>query len=95
MTIDLQMILDLRYRLKNHRPFTPPLEGVGFEYGFNTDHLHGWLDYWADQYPFQQQEHILNQYPQFKTNVQGLDIHFLWVKPHVSIEKNLFFINLD
>nr|UPI11573.1 juvenile hormone epoxide hydrolase-like 6 [Mythimna separata] len=77
------MIHDLRYRLKNHRPFTPPLEGVGFEYGFNTDHLHGWVDYWADQYPFQQQENILNQYPQFKTNVQGLDIHFLWVKPHV------------
>ncbi|KAJ8708584.1 hypothetical protein PYW08_009966 [Mythimna loreyi] len=80
---DEEMINDLRYRLKTHRPFTPPLEGVGFEYGVNTDHLHGWVDYWADQYPFKQQEKFLNQYPQFKTNIQGLDIHFLWVKPHV------------
>ncbi|XP_047036866.1 juvenile hormone epoxide hydrolase-like [Helicoverpa zea] len=80
---DPGMIEDLRYRLKSHRPFTPPLEGVGFEYGFNTHYLHGWVDYWADQYPFQQQEDFLNQFPQFKTNVQGLDIHFIWVKPEV------------
>ncbi|KAH9636565.1 hypothetical protein HF086_017147 [Spodoptera exigua] len=78
-----EMILDLRYRLKNTRSCTPPLKGVNFEYGFNTDHLQGWLDYWADHYPFQQQELYLNQFPQFKTNIQGLDIHFLWVKPDV------------
>ncbi|PZC71621.1 hypothetical protein B5X24_HaOG212878 [Helicoverpa armigera] len=84
-----QMIEDLRYRLKSHRPFTPPLEGVGFEYGFNTHYLHGWVDYWADQYPFQQQEDFLNQFPQFKTNVQGLDIHFIWVKPEGAVRPGL------
>ncbi|CAH0598404.1 unnamed protein product [Chrysodeixis includens] len=77
------MIQDLRYRLTNHRPFTPPLEGVGSEYGFNTAYLDGWVDYWANHYPFQKQEDYLNQFPQYKTNIQGLDIHFLWVRPQV------------
>lgn len=80
------MIEDLRYRLLNHRPFTPPLEGVGFDYGFNSDYLHSWVDYWANHYDFQKREYVLNHYPQYITNIQGLNIHFLWVKPNVSIE---------
>lgn len=80
---DQMMISDLKYRLKKHRPFTPPLEGVGFDYGFNTDYLHGWVDYWANNYDFKYQEKVLNHLPQYKTNIQGLDIHFVWVKPHV------------
>ncbi|XP_075986137.1 juvenile hormone epoxide hydrolase-like [Anticarsia gemmatalis] len=88
------MIQDLRYRLLNHRPFTPPLEGVGFDYGFNTDYLHSWVDYWANHYNFREREHHLNQFPQFLTNIQGLDIHFLWVKPrvppHVKVVPLLF-----
>ncbi|XP_063834326.1 juvenile hormone epoxide hydrolase-like [Ostrinia nubilalis] len=77
------MINDLRQRLKSHRPFTPPLEGVGFEYGFNTDQLNSWLTYWADKYNFAEREKFLNQFPQFTTNIQGLDIHFIRVKPQV------------
>ncbi|KAL0860664.1 hypothetical protein ABMA27_010009 [Loxostege sticticalis] len=77
------MIKDLRQRIKNHRPFVPPLEGVGFEYGFNTDQLDTWLNYWADKYNFAEREKFLNQFPQFTTNIQGLDIHFIRVKPQV------------
>lgn len=78
------MINDLRYRLINHRPFTPPLQGVGFEYGFNNKYLHSWVDYWVNDYRFKEREDVLNQFPQYKTNIQGLDIYFIWVKPHVS-----------
>ncbi|XP_075986256.1 juvenile hormone epoxide hydrolase-like [Anticarsia gemmatalis] len=74
-------IQDLRQRLLNHRPFTPPLEGVGFEYGFNTDALDSWVQYWAQGYDFKAREAFLNQFPQYKTNIQGLDIHFLRVRP--------------
>ncbi|XP_075985879.1 uncharacterized protein LOC142983004 [Anticarsia gemmatalis] len=80
---DEAMIKDLKYRLKNHRPFVPPLEGVGFEYGFNTAQIDSWLSYWADKYNFSERENFLNQFPQYKTNIQGLDIHFIRVKPQV------------
>ncbi|XP_072946438.1 juvenile hormone epoxide hydrolase-like [Epargyreus clarus] len=78
-----EMINDLRSRIKNHRPFTPPLEDVGFQYGFNSSQLDTWLQYWAEEYPFKERETFFNSYPQFKTSIQGLDIHFIRVKPEV------------
>ncbi|CAD0205920.1 unnamed protein product [Chrysodeixis includens] len=83
---DEEMIKDLRYRLKNHRPFTPPLEGVAFEYGFNTNQIEDWLKYWAEKYNFTERENFLNQFPHYKTYIQGLDIHFIRVTPKVSKE---------
>ncbi|XP_026738427.1 juvenile hormone epoxide hydrolase-like [Trichoplusia ni] len=79
-----EMIKDLRYRLKNHRPFTPPLEGVAFEYGFNTNQIEGWLNYWAEKYNFTERETFFNQFPHYKTYIQGLDMHFIRVTPKVS-----------
>ncbi|XP_026756628.2 juvenile hormone epoxide hydrolase-like [Galleria mellonella] len=78
------MINDLRSRLRNHRAFTPPLEGIGFQYGFNSKALDPWIRYWAEEYPFREREKYINKFPQFKTNIQGLDIHFLRIKPQVS-----------
>ncbi|XP_026738004.1 juvenile hormone epoxide hydrolase-like [Trichoplusia ni] len=83
ISFEEKMIEDLRYRLKNHRPFTPPLEDAGFNYGFNTAVLNDWVSYWANSYNFTERENYMNLYPQFKTNIQGLDIHFVRVKPEV------------
>ncbi|XP_045762924.1 juvenile hormone epoxide hydrolase-like [Maniola jurtina] len=75
------MIKDLIYRLKNHRKFVPPLEGIAFEYGFNTNQIDPWVKYWTEEYNFKQRETFFNQFPHYKTNIQGLDIHFISVKP--------------
>ncbi|CAG9135810.1 unnamed protein product [Plutella xylostella] len=76
-----EMISDLRRRLTNHRPLTPPLEGIAHQYGFNTATLQPILDFWRDEYDFEARLEYLNKFPQYKTKIQGLDIHFLWVKP--------------
>ncbi|KOB72990.1 Juvenile hormone epoxide hydrolase, partial [Operophtera brumata] len=78
-----ELVRELEDRLKRPRSFNPPLEGVGFEYGFNSAQLKSWLDYWVNDYPFAAREKFLNQFPQFKTNIQGLDIHFIRVTPKV------------
>ncbi|XP_048001399.1 juvenile hormone epoxide hydrolase-like [Leguminivora glycinivorella] len=78
-----KMIEDLKKRLDNFRPPPPPLEGVAQSYGFNSKLLEDWRRYWRDQYPFKAREAFLNQFPQFKTNIQGLDVHFIHVKPKV------------
>ncbi|XP_061705568.1 juvenile hormone epoxide hydrolase-like isoform X1 [Cydia pomonella] len=75
------MVKDLKQRLKSHRSWTPGLQGVGFQYGFNHDQLPEWITYWAEQYNFTEREKFLNQFPQYKTKIQGLDIHFIRVKP--------------
>ncbi|XP_037300979.1 juvenile hormone epoxide hydrolase-like [Manduca sexta] len=78
------MVKELKDRLnKRRRPLTPPLEGVGFEYGFNSNQIEAWTKYWAEEYPFAEREKFLNKYPHFKTNIQGLDIHFMRIKPEV------------
>ncbi|KAI8423656.1 hypothetical protein MSG28_012709 [Choristoneura fumiferana] len=77
------VVNDLRERLLHRRPFVPPLEGAGFTYGFNSDFLTRVLDYWQNKYNFKDREQFLNQYNHFKTNIQGLDIHYIHVKPKV------------
>ncbi|GLS29409.1 hydrolase [Mesorhizobium albiziae] len=37
-------------------------------------------DYWASQYDWRRVEANLNKYPQFVTNIDGVDIHFIHVK---------------
>ncbi|XP_059061286.1 juvenile hormone epoxide hydrolase-like [Achroia grisella] len=77
------IVTELQRRLRKHATFTPPLEGVAFEYGFNSDIIENWITYWREEYPFEEREKFLNQFPQYKTNIQGLNIHFLRIKPDV------------
>lgn len=58
-----------------------PLEGIGFEYGFNSKFLQVVGKYWLEKYNWSERQKLLNQYPHFKTKIGGLDIHFQHVKP--------------
>ncbi|GBP41381.1 Juvenile hormone epoxide hydrolase [Eumeta japonica] len=80
------MIHDLQERLLHRREFVPPLENVGFTYGFNSAFLVRVLDYWQNKYDFEQREAFLNQYDHFMTNIQGLDIHYMHVRPKAMSE---------
>lgn len=76
-----ELLDDLSQRLKTVRPFHPPLEGIGFEYGFNTKFLETVLDFWKTKYSWKDRQNYLNSFPQFTTQVQGLKIHFIHAKP--------------
>ncbi|XP_075986198.1 juvenile hormone epoxide hydrolase-like [Anticarsia gemmatalis] len=79
-----EVIKDLQYRIKNRRKLPSPLKDSGSSYGFNSEQLPGWMDYWANTYNFTERAQYLNQYTHYKTYVQGLGIHFLKVKPKVT-----------
>ncbi|KAJ8708736.1 hypothetical protein PYW08_010118 [Mythimna loreyi] len=78
------VVNDLRERLLHRRTFTPPLENAAFTYGFNTHFLTQVLDFWQNSYNFKEREQFLNKYKQFVTNIQGLDVHYMHVKPKVQ-----------
>lgn len=78
------MISDLKQRLKNRRRLTKPLEGIQSEYGMNTDYLEKILTYWVDKYDFKKRVELLNRFPHYKTKIQGLDLHYIHVKPKAS-----------
>lgn len=78
------MVNDLKERLLHRRPYSPPLEDTGFTYGFNTNFLTRVLDFWHNKYNFKEREDFLNRYDHFKTTIQGLDIHYMHIKPKVA-----------
>ncbi|KAJ8723358.1 hypothetical protein PYW08_003270 [Mythimna loreyi] len=78
------MISDLKQRIKNRRRLTKPLEGIQSEYGMNTDYLEKILTYWVDKYDFKKRAELLNIFPHYKTKIQGLDLHYIHVKPKAT-----------
>jgi len=69
-------LADLKARLRRTR-FPDELSGAGWDYGTNLAYLKELVTYWRDRYDWRAQERRLNQLPQFKTNVDGLDVHFM------------------
>nr|XP_022920508.1 juvenile hormone epoxide hydrolase 1-like [Onthophagus taurus] len=72
---------DLKSRLQHARPFVTPLENSQQNYGINSKLLQEIVDFWKTKYDWRQREKFLNKFPQFITNIQGLNIHYLHVKP--------------
>ncbi|RCN33412.1 hydrolase, alpha/beta domain protein [Ancylostoma caninum] len=69
---------DLKRRLVMARVSHTHLEDSdNFWYGFNSDELEVFRKYWVDSYSWTKQEAIINQYKQFKTEIEGLSIHFI------------------
>ncbi|OBS60226.1 hypothetical protein A6R68_08653 [Neotoma lepida] len=73
-------IKDLHQRIDRFRA-SPPLEGSCFHYGFNSNYLKKVVSFWRNEFDWKKQVEILNRYPHFKTKIEGLDIHFIHVKP--------------
>ncbi|XP_039757172.1 juvenile hormone epoxide hydrolase-like [Pararge aegeria] len=56
------------------------------EYGINSEVLGQIFAHWQFKYNYREQSKYLNKYSHFKTNVQGLDIHFMRVTPQPTTE---------
>ncbi|XP_039306492.1 juvenile hormone epoxide hydrolase 1-like isoform X2 [Solenopsis invicta] len=81
------VIDDLNERLANRRELREPLEGTAWTYGISTTYLKDVLEYWRTKYNWTERAALLNKYPQYMTNIQGLDIHFYHVKPQIPAER--------
>ncbi|XP_077299452.1 juvenile hormone epoxide hydrolase 1-like [Arctopsyche grandis] len=84
ITFKPEVVKDLLNRLENTNFYTEPLEGVSFQDGFNNNYLKEVIEFWKTKYNFNERENYLNKYPHFKTKIQGLDIHYMHVKPKVT-----------
>jgi microsomal epoxide hydrolase len=68
---------DLHKRLARTR-WPDEVEGAGWSYGTNLDYLKRLVAYWQHEYDWRKQEEILNTYTQFRTDINGLGIHFIY-----------------
>jgi microsomal epoxide hydrolase len=73
------VLTDLKRRLAQSR-FADEFPDAGWDYGTNQAYLKNLVDYWRDRYDWRGQEKRLNAFDQFKTNIDGVDIHFIHQK---------------
>ncbi|ADI09910.1 Microsomal epoxide hydrolase [Streptomyces bingchenggensis BCW-1] len=72
-------VADLHDRLANTR-WPSRLPGEGWRRGVPLAHLKELADYWQGGYDWRRHEARLNEFPQFMTEIDGQDIHFLHVR---------------
>jgi pimeloyl-ACP methyl ester carboxylesterase len=70
---------DLRERLLRVR-WPAPVPGAGAERGMPLDRMRELVEYWATKYDWRAHEARLNAFPQFRTTIDGQQIHFLHVR---------------
>lgn len=75
---------DLRARLRNTRwPEAAPVDD--WSQGTPLPWIKDVCQYWADTYDWRAREALLNRFPQFTTQIDGLDIHFIHARsPHAN-----------
>ncbi|XP_017770380.1 PREDICTED: juvenile hormone epoxide hydrolase 2-like [Nicrophorus vespilloides] len=68
-------------QVKHSAILSQPLD---ITYGPDTKMYKDVIKYWREKYDWRTREVYFNQYPQYTTIVQGLQIHFVHVKPETS-----------
>ena len=70
------VLADLKDRLGRTR-FPGEISNSSWDYGTNLGYLKELVTYWRDRFDWRAAERRLNQFDQFTTNIDGLDIHFV------------------
>src|SRR5687767_7709751 len=86
------VLRDLKSRLERAR-FADEFPDAGWEYGTNLTYIQSLVSYWRDRYDWRAQERRLNRFSQFKTNIDGLDIHFIHQKSNAPGALPLLLLN--
>src|SRR5262245_22090097 len=81
--VDDAVLRDLKERLARTR-FPDEIDGA-WGYGVDLSYMKALVSHWRDNYDWRVHEKQLNQFPQFMTRIDGVDIHFIHQR---SKEKN-------
>ncbi len=74
-----EVLNDLSVRLKQTR-WTDEPENAGWNYGTNPGYLRELVHYWQTEYDWRTHEAEINQYPQYKAEIDGITVHFIHIK---------------
>lgn len=79
LSVPPSVLDDLKNRLKNTR-WPGEAAGSGWNFGTSETYLKELVNYWINGYNWPQQEALLNKYPQYIADVNGVKIHFQYIK---------------
>jgi pimeloyl-ACP methyl ester carboxylesterase len=72
-------LVDLQERLK-HTRWPDELPGVDWNYGVPLGYVKELVEYWHSRYDWRHVEAKLNEHPQYTTEIDGQNIHFLHIR---------------
>lgn len=76
IAVPLATLDDLRERLARTR-WLDQVEGAGWTYGIALDYMKELVNHWQQNYDWHVQEARLNSFTHFKTEVDGVNLHFI------------------
>ncbi len=78
------VLIDLRERLARTR-WPDQIDGAGWDYGTELSYIRELCAYWQSSFDWRKQEALLNGFPQFTADINGLRMHFLHIRsPHAN-----------
>jgi pimeloyl-ACP methyl ester carboxylesterase len=93
-TIDVpqETLDDLAWRLRNAR-WPKQLLVAGGEDTLRLDHLQRLFIRWRDEFDWREHERRINALPHYRATVDGVSIHFIWVKSADATAQPLLLLN--
>ncbi len=79
INISNKIIEDINKKVANYPWHEMPDDG-GWIYGTNLDYMKEISKYWLDKFDWKKTEEKINKFKNFKTNINGIDIHFIHEK---------------
>jgi pimeloyl-ACP methyl ester carboxylesterase len=74
--VPAEVLDDLRARLERTR-WADDFANEAWQYGTSTAFMKELVAYWIDGYDWRKHERAINAYPQFRTEIDGMPIHFI------------------
>lgn len=77
--VDDATLRDLKQRLERTR-IPQEIPGAGWDYGVPASYVHELVAHWREHYDWRTWENRLNTSPQYKTTIDGIEVHFIDVR---------------
>ena len=74
-----EILQNIHYKVKNYEWHEMPDEG-GWDYGTNLHYMKELSKYWTEKYNWRDIEKKINNFKNFRSNIDGIDIHFIHEK---------------
>jgi len=79
INVEENVLDDLKARLARTR-WTDEPGNAGWSFGTNPCYLRELVEYWQNGFDWRAQERMLNSFPQYKVGIDGVEIHFIYIK---------------
>lgn len=73
------VLTDLRNRLRATR-WPDEIQDADWDYGSNLAYTRELCEYWADEFDWRAREEMINSFPHFRADIDGLGVHFIHLR---------------